>query len=96
VAQLSTLGITAFMKISRRLQGCISGFFSGLLAAFGWYVWMYSCGRRETLLLSREQIRAMILSDLKYAACIFLAAGIIVAVAVIFWPRHENRDTHDA
>ena len=48
------------------------------------------------MLMSRDEVWKMMRSDLVIAAAIFIVAGILIGVAVAFYPKDESKDTHDA
>jgi hypothetical protein len=83
------------MKVSRPLQGSICGVLSGLLIAAGWFLWLYSSGRRETILMPHDEVWKMMRADLVIAVSIFIVASILVGVGVAFFPKHEKKDTAD-
>jgi len=68
---------------------------SGLLIAAGWFLWLYSSGRRETILMSQDEVWRMMRSDLVIAASIFIVVSILVGVGVAFLPKYERRHTGD-
>ena len=81
------------MKISRPLQGLVSGLLCGLLVAGVWFLWLYSGGRRETMFMSRDEVWMMMRSDLVLAAFVFLVTGILIGVGVAVRPKSERKDT---
>jgi TRAP-type C4-dicarboxylate transport system permease large subunit len=83
------------VKISKPLRGFISGLLCGLLVAAGWFLWLYSGGRRETMFMSRDEVWKMMRSDLVIAASIFIVVSILVGVGVALLPKYERRDTGD-
>ena len=68
---------------------------SGLLIAAGWFLWLYSSGRRETIFMSQDEVWRMMRSDFVIATSIFICVCIPVGVGVALLPKYERSDTGD-